>query len=178
LGNDGNMEPIVVFLSPSCPHCGKTLNSVAEFVKTNGDIRPVVIKFIVTGLKDLYLMKLVGLHSDSPSEFLINLMEYIKRTDNEKSGSSPKQEDEERVANSDNSDEVKDIQIHFLRLRYNAPEIEACKPDPNGREEAKVLENYKNISDEAKELNGGNELDLPLFGFKGKKYESLNEIPD
>jgi hypothetical protein len=59
LGCTKDESPIILYVVPSCLHCGKFLaEDVSEFLKQYGGSTAIIVRFIVSEAKDIFILKL------------------------------------------------------------------------------------------------------------------------
>lgn len=166
VGNQGN--PIVVYLAPACPHCLQTLQEIKKYVEQkNGGI---MIKLVATGLKDIFVMNLLGLKANNPAEFFEALLTYATKDENAQISS----EDRNQIEKSEASPDVKEVQLSLLAKGIPLEAIFASTPDNENPLDNRNKEELGKIIQEVNNFNAGiKEVNLPIFIRNEKKHETL-----
>jgi thiol-disulfide isomerase/thioredoxin len=169
LGDQG--EPIVVYLSPSCPHCLETLREIQRYVEKTD--KKVTIKLIATGLRDLWVLRSIGRESGTAREFFARLLAYAA---NSKTNTPIPAADRDKVEALERSPEVKNTMLHLLSAGYSFEEVEEAEPSPESPLSPEDQEQYTGHIDEVTELNGGEkEVVFPFVVLNSKKVLSFEE---
>ncbi|MDR1488132.1 MAG: DsbA family protein [Holosporales bacterium] len=165
LGCPTDKDPITIYMLPSCMHCTEFIAvELHKFLEKYGQMYGVKIRFIIFSPKDLFIIKLFAKKFPKNNiEMFWKIIDYMKRLT-----ATINQFD--KIEN-----EMEKYKLIAEQFGFTKKEIEEAIPDPDGEIEQGMMEVYRQHAKQIREVNGGNEVDLPFMTKSSKKIEKLPE---
>ena len=178
-GNSKSENKIEIYISPSCLHCGKfVVEDVEYFVKVHGDEANVILKFLPTSAKDIFIMKLIQHEAQDEFSYFGIYKNYIKRTLATINYVKPTKEQKKLFKGSQSDPEMIKFQTVASEFGFSDKKITEAYPDPKMTSpfERTVMLAYSKRVKAISKLLDSKELDLPLVVKDGKAFKSLKGI--
>jgi hypothetical protein len=171
-------DPIIVYVVPSCLHCAKFLiDELNPFFNKFGQIHGVVVRFIISTPKDIFILKL--LHNKYKNEkdhraMYWTFIDYIKRVMARIDLVKPTNEQKEKFVGSKKDPDFIKFQTIASEFKFSDDEIVNAYPNASKKFEKEMLEIHEKYAKEIKEINGGSNIETP---FKTRSSKKLQELP-
>ena len=190
LGCSQDESPIYIYISPSCLHCAKfLLEDLNKFLEAKGAIHKVVIRFLPTCAKDVFIMKLMehkakalakekGDISKSMYEFYHSFLSYIQHVTKVINSIEATNEQLEMYKGSNTDKEMIKYQIAAKTSGlFSDDEIINAIPDPEFKEkyEVTLINSYRDSLEYISKIINSKELDLPLIIKNEIRYKTIEE---
>jgi hypothetical protein len=176
LGNKKSKKVILVYISPTCLHCGKFLiEDIDEFMKRDKNDADIIIKFLPISAKDIFVMKLIQSEAKSENEYLLIFTNYMKRVLATINYSNPTQEQIKLFKGSKIDSEMIKFQVIASDFGFSNAKIVNSTPNMSAPFEKRLVEYYTSEAKSISKILKANELDLPLIIKSGELYKNLEE---
>jgi hypothetical protein len=174
LGNQAATKPIYLYISPSCLHCGRMLvEEVVGFVEKNGDKHCVIVKFLTTSAKDLFIMKMIQNETSNQERYFAILQNFIKRGLATIDRIQVTEEQQALYKGSDKDQEMIKYQVLAEQFGFSSEQIQKARPNMTEKYELTVMKQYKEAAEEVAKVLETKELNLPLIVWDGKCYKDI-----
>jgi hypothetical protein len=170
-------DPIIVYVVPSCLHCAKFLaDDLNPFFDKFGQIHGVVVRFIISTPKDIFILKL--LHNKYKNETDHRVMywtfiDYIKRAMARIDLVKPTKKQKEKFVGSKKDPDFIKFQVIASEFKFSDDEIVEAYPNASKKFEKEMLAIHDKYAEEIKKINGGSNIETPFKTRSGKKLEEL-----
>jgi hypothetical protein len=173
-GSTSDKSPIIIYVVPSCLHCGEFLaEEVSEFLNKHGGDTAVVVRFIVPDTKDVFVLKLFYnkfLKKISKDQNLKDLkynmfweyVEYIKKV----IANLPKNMAEPDI------EYLKKMAIEF---RFSKEEVEQAAPMADQNFEKAIVAKSAEFAEYIAKISGVKEIGTPYITKNDKEIKSFEE---
>lgn len=168
-------KPIIVYITPSCLHCGQFLaTELDKFLKQYGQRHKVIVKFILSNPDDIFILKLfcnkflrANVEPSLKSTVLLNMFKvYVSFME----FFSAKCRGNPRGA---------DIRKSAEEFQFSEKDVADAKPDPNGVFEKKSLPYSIKHSKEILKITKTEAIGTPCMVYGEKCVDEFTDIePD
>lgn len=171
-GSANNDKPIIIYVTPSCLHCGQFLvTELDKFLKQYGQQYKVIVKFILSNPDDIFILKLFRNKflqtKTEPSvkstvlfdmfNTYVNFMEFF----NAKCRGNPRGADIRKIAEE---------------FQFSDKDVADAKPDPNGIFEKKSLPYSIRHSKEILKITKTEAIGTPCMVYGEKCVDGFTDI--
>ncbi len=176
LGNPEAENKIEIYISPSCLHCGQFIvETLEEFMHQLDHKTEVLLKFLPTSAKDVFIMKLLQHEAKDEKSYYDIYKNYIKRAIATVNFVKPTKEQISLYKGSVKDPEMIKFQVVASEFGFSDKKIVDAFPDPKMQEpfEHTLMQTYSERVRIISKLTNTKQLDLPLIVKDGKISKSL-----
>lgn len=179
-GSKQNDEfPVIVYISPSCLHCGKFIvGEFDEFVKRNKDKHLIILRFLPTSAKDIFIMKILQNEAKNANGFFMLFTNYIKRCLATIDRVTPTKEQEEKFRGSNADPEMIKFQVVASEFGFLDQNVIDAIPDVDEPYEKKLIKHYGKFVESISDIVDTKNINLPLIMKGDTVLENLNNAYD
>lgn len=175
--NKQGQEDIVIYISPSCLHCGKFLDEeFTPFLKKNKNDFFIQIKFLPSSAKDLFIMKLIQAEARDQNGYYIIFTNFIKRVIATIDNTVPTKEQQEMYLGSETDQQMLKYQVIASEFGFEDRKIQNAYPNMESIFEQAIINWYKSELQKIKSSVKTKAIDLPLIIYKNQTYINLSTI--
>jgi hypothetical protein len=176
LGNTACQNPIYVYISPTCLHCGKFLvDDIEEFIKKHEEDVHIIVEILPTSAKDVFIMKLIQNEARDENGYFLIFKNYIKRAIATINHIKPTNNQLDIYKDSNTDGEMIKFQIIASEFGFSDAKIIDATPDMDNAFEISVISKYKTHVKLLADILETKELNLPIIIRNNKKYENLRK---
>ena len=179
IGNKDAQNEIEIYISPSCLHCGQFIaDDLEKFMRDCGDKAKIVLKFLPTSAKDIFIMKLLQNETKDERAYFSIFKNYIKRAIATINFVKPTKKQLILYRGSNQDPEMIKFQVVASEFGFSDQKIVNAYPDHKMTQpfERTIMQTYEKSINEITKLVKTKQLDLPLIVRNQKIYTSLHKI--
>ena len=168
--------PVIVYISPSCIHCGKfVVGDFKSFVKQHKHAHRIILRFLPTSAKDIFIMKIIQNEVKDADGFFIVFENYIKRCLATINHTNPTKEQEEKFKGSKVDPDMIKFQVIASDFGFSDKKIINAIPDVDEQYEIKLIKSYGEFVESISDTVDTKNIDLPLIMKGDKVLKTLND---
>ncbi|MDR2666665.1 MAG: hypothetical protein LBB34_00910 [Holosporales bacterium] len=176
LGCKTSLNPVYVYVSPTCLHCGRFLiEDVEKFLEKYGETACVVVGILPTSAKDIFIMKLIQNETNDANKYFAIFTNLIKRAIATINYVKPTDHQLNLYKGSNTDEEMIKFQVIASEFGFTDAQIISAIPNMGGLFEISVIGKYKTGVRVLADILETKELNLPIIVRGNKKYESLEK---
>ncbi len=179
IGNKDSQNEIEIYISPSCLHCGQFIaDDLEKFTRDCGDKAKIVLKFLPTSAKDIFIMKLLQNEAKDERAYFSIFKNYIKRAIATINFVKPTKKQLILYKGSVKDPEMIKFQVVASEFGFSDQKIVNAYPDSKMSQpfELTIVQTYEKRINEIRKLVKTKQLDLPLIVRNQEIYTSLHKI--
>ena len=179
IGNKDSQNEIEIYISPSCLHCGQFIaDDLEKFTRDCGDKAKIVLKFLPTSAKDIFIMKLLQNEAKDERAYFSIFKNYIKRAIATINFVKPTKKQLILYKGSVKDPEMIKFQVVASEFGFSDQKIVNAYPDSKMSQpfEHTIVQTYEKRINEIRKLVKTKQLDLPLIVRNQEIYTSLHKI--
>ncbi|MDR3031471.1 MAG: hypothetical protein LBU35_03760 [Holosporales bacterium] len=176
-GLEEDLEPIIIYVSPSCLHCATFIvDELEAFIESNKNKHKFILKFLPISAKDVFIMKVIQNEIKDEDGFFLIFKNYAKRCLATINNIRPTARQEELFKGSKNDPEMIKFQVAALEFGFSEKKIVAAIPDMDGDYERKLMDFYGTVVEGISDMLENKDVNLPLIVKNDKIYNSLAQV--
>jgi hypothetical protein len=175
-GYETDNNPIIVYIVPTCLHCGMFLaEDLDKFLKTYGQLHGVIVRFIIPTKKDLFILKLFynkflnynwksreGKYKENKYKMYWQYVDYVKKI----------------IATAKNRQDpdIKDLKKIALEFGFSEQDLKDAEPNPEGKYEKQIIAKSADYTQQIAEISESEEIKTPCIIKGEEELEDLEEV--